>query len=485
MCAQQQLRRLAVGAGDDEESWAGGLTPTLFWDHHEPLLRSGPHGVEPTAKALLVQQRLQRSSPAAAAVAAAGGGAGNGAAMRSQGSSGRPLRPRRGSSGLSDSPSACGAARGSRLQGVQRDRHHPAPRGCVSSTASYQEQQQVLPGVFWLGGMSVVVGGLAVGVGARQVWQQVDAVLVCGSVLHPALQQQWAAQQAAAAERWVSAPLVGVFSRSLGKQEVAGGCHDKHNMRLSSSFGGGEVQRTGVEGCDGAGALSDQVEELVFSKEEVVSGDDAGQQGVGGQVGRDSMSSCSSRRRSRSCSPVRKGGMLSELLKCPGARTTGACEAAAAVRSGRTCVESTHAGCSSWGGSVGQGGLADGEELLRGSSLKRQGFCDRLRDGAEGLGGSGRERGAAQQRLLWLSVQSSKVARGSLKQHLQAALEFLSDHLSAGHRVLITDMEGEQGGRHVCEMGDGKEGVGPATVHFIGRVQSRFRSITLHLQSCY
>ncbi|GMH03341.1 hypothetical protein Nepgr_005180 [Nepenthes gracilis] len=31
------------GAGDDEESWARGLTPNLFWDHAYDLINSGPH----------------------------------------------------------------------------------------------------------------------------------------------------------------------------------------------------------------------------------------------------------------------------------------------------------------------------------------------------------------------------------------------------------------------------------------------------------
>ena len=384
-----------------------------------------------------MQQRLQLGAQAAAA----GGGGGG---VRAKGLR-RPLRSRRGSSGTPESPTACAAARESGWQGVQRDKHHPAPKGCVGN-ATYQQQQQVLPGVFWLGGLQVAVGCLAVGVGPPQVWQQVDAVLVCGSVLHPALQQDWAAQQSAAVDRCVSAPLVGVLSRSLGSLQGGGGGDDSEgvngDIRLSSSLGRGRKEGVGHEMAADAVQSCEPAEELVFCKEEVVEGSEGFACGAGGgHVGRNS-SSCS---RSRSGSPGRKSGMLSELLKCPaGSVLTGLTGAAAAV-GGRSCCDSMCAGypCHVSCNGIMRGAAQPQQMQRSSSSLDRQSVCSVLSNG--GGGGGGRDAVRQQQRLLWLPVQSSKVERGSLKQHLQTALEFLSDHVSLGHRVLITDMDGELG----------------------------------------
>ncbi|KAL6770411.1 hypothetical protein ACKKBF_B31160 [Auxenochlorella protothecoides x Auxenochlorella symbiontica] len=41
------------GAGDDEETWAGGLSPEVMWQHHRQLLEAGPAGAEARAARLM------------------------------------------------------------------------------------------------------------------------------------------------------------------------------------------------------------------------------------------------------------------------------------------------------------------------------------------------------------------------------------------------------------------------------------------------
>ncbi|PSC72713.1 initiator tRNA phosphoribosyl [Micractinium conductrix] len=57
------------GAADDEESWAGGLTPHLMWRHLRSLLSAGPGGIEPLLRRLqaerLAEQRAARQLQAA------------------------------------------------------------------------------------------------------------------------------------------------------------------------------------------------------------------------------------------------------------------------------------------------------------------------------------------------------------------------------------------------------------------------------------
>ena len=53
------------GAGDDEESWAGKLTPTLLWREREALVAAGPAGVQQLVSLLVraaARGMLARSS---------------------------------------------------------------------------------------------------------------------------------------------------------------------------------------------------------------------------------------------------------------------------------------------------------------------------------------------------------------------------------------------------------------------------------------
>lgn len=66
------LNRLAAmfryipGAGDDEETWAQGLTPGMFWNNLNELLEPGPVGISERAAGLLqgAQYSTQRSTQA-------------------------------------------------------------------------------------------------------------------------------------------------------------------------------------------------------------------------------------------------------------------------------------------------------------------------------------------------------------------------------------------------------------------------------------
>ncbi|XP_078431909.1 initiator tRNA phosphoribosyl transferase family protein [Wolffia australiana] len=53
--------RYVPGAGDDEESWAGGLSPGLFWSHALELVRSGPDHCNRRVAELVEKDRVYRA----------------------------------------------------------------------------------------------------------------------------------------------------------------------------------------------------------------------------------------------------------------------------------------------------------------------------------------------------------------------------------------------------------------------------------------
>jgi len=53
--------RCIPGAGDDEESWARGLTPTLFWKHSYDLLDAGPDHCNQLVADIVEKDRVYRS----------------------------------------------------------------------------------------------------------------------------------------------------------------------------------------------------------------------------------------------------------------------------------------------------------------------------------------------------------------------------------------------------------------------------------------
>ncbi|KAK9861209.1 hypothetical protein WJX84_005976 [Apatococcus fuscideae] len=60
--AEPQPYEYVPGAGDDEESWAHGLTPALLFQHAEELISAGPAGMEGLVKQLVTQSQAGGSS---------------------------------------------------------------------------------------------------------------------------------------------------------------------------------------------------------------------------------------------------------------------------------------------------------------------------------------------------------------------------------------------------------------------------------------
>ncbi|GLI70274.1 hypothetical protein VaNZ11_015206 [Volvox africanus] len=137
------------GAGDDEESWAAGLTPPVFWAHYTELLQAGPTGVHKS-----VRQILQREANALAER-----GTNSGILAEAVMATSTPL---------------CTAP---------TDQHHLLPAGCRGGGGA------LLPrpgGQFFIGPTGFALGDLASGA-APGCWEQVDAVLSCGIHEHPSM----------------------------------------------------------------------------------------------------------------------------------------------------------------------------------------------------------------------------------------------------------------------------------------------------------
>jgi hypothetical protein len=63
------------GAGDDEESWAMGLTPALFWDHHDHILEYASQDTVEERIREIVARDKQRRTQGLAELTAGGEGA--------------------------------------------------------------------------------------------------------------------------------------------------------------------------------------------------------------------------------------------------------------------------------------------------------------------------------------------------------------------------------------------------------------------------
>jgi len=171
------------GAGDDEESWAGGLTPALFWANCGLLLGSGPMGVEGAALQLVQQHRSWPFGTSAASSTNSTLQLMVGEQQQQQYADGQ----------LSVSSSG-------NVKQFLVGKHHPAPQGCVSDRAVGAGGTRVVraaPGAFWLGSTGLAIGNLHEST-ASDVWRAVDAVLCCGTGLAPALLQEYQAMQVAA-----------------------------------------------------------------------------------------------------------------------------------------------------------------------------------------------------------------------------------------------------------------------------------------------
>ncbi|GMH35991.1 hypothetical protein BSKO_03859 [Bryopsis sp. KO-2023] len=129
------------GAGDDEESWALGLKPTILWAHHQDLVECGPHNIESRVSHLVEESH---------------------------------------SNGIT--------TQGSRLPGlcVATDSHHLVPKGC-SSVGNHPHMQE--HGFFWIGRSNLALGNFEAG-RPLGIWSHVDAVLNCGSKEHESLKME-------------------------------------------------------------------------------------------------------------------------------------------------------------------------------------------------------------------------------------------------------------------------------------------------------
>lgn len=159
-----------TGAGDDEESWACGLTPNLFWEHCERLLAAGPDGVRSAAVELVLAATpqkarfLHRRVHQRRAAAEAGGGGGVAHALASCADEQRQLAS-----------------------------HCLPPQGCCGEVAALGvAPQQLGHGLHLLGGTRLALGD-GEAAAAPLVWRHADAVLFCGPALPPSLEGEWCA----------------------------------------------------------------------------------------------------------------------------------------------------------------------------------------------------------------------------------------------------------------------------------------------------
>lgn len=415
------------GAGDDEESWAVGLTPALFWQHCDVLLRCGPSNIRLLVKQLVQLNKSASFGGASASLAAAAVRGLAAAPTTSSSCSGRPMSPLGPGRSASSSGGSSTLHAASSVPSMLTDKHHPAPQGCGGAGGPALHVMPAAPGAFWVGSTGLAIGNLE-GASAADVWRSVDAVLCCGTTMVPALQREYQAMRLAAA-RTPAVPAVPAVSSSapttssgwIRRQQQS---KDKQHAKqpaadkpLSSTFCTSssaahshwvrQQQQMAVAGAADSTVAADQPA-LEFSK-------------VNGAQAR---------------KPVRKGGMLSALLS-----KAGGSAAAAAAGSGSTTAAEAPAGPS-----LEHAGSDASSDASSACSSSYYSVCseDGVAVGAglyssNGSSGSG----SALPRLKWLPIESAKRDRSSLKQHLQESLEFVSAHLAAGHTVLLHDVEGE------------------------------------------
>ncbi|KXZ52061.1 hypothetical protein GPECTOR_10g1084 [Gonium pectorale] len=169
------------GAGDDEESWAAGLTPAVFWAHYPRLLRAGPAGVHDAVRKLLQQE--------AAALAAHGT---NSSIVATHGSA-----PASGDSAFAAAAAQAAVAVAEPTAAgyvAPTDDHHLLPSGCRRSAGASAVPVAGPGGMYFLGNTRIALGDLSAGA-APDVWLHVHAVLSCGVQQHPSMaaEVQWLA----------------------------------------------------------------------------------------------------------------------------------------------------------------------------------------------------------------------------------------------------------------------------------------------------
>ncbi|KAL3137186.1 hypothetical protein ABBQ32_006750 [Trebouxia sp. C0010 RCD-2024] len=175
------------GAGDDEESWAEGLTPGLFWKHQQELIQAGPHGISHAVAHLL-----------------------EGLEQKKMDSLGRSLSMARLSSRTS--------------QGVTTDKHHPAPGGVEVSRTTLPAH-----GLIWLGTTRMALGPAAAA-DPSYIWQHVDAVLNAAT---PSLEEVKASSSATESSALECPSEVSLVGRDTEAAECADKAGKGNYLRLA------------------------------------------------------------------------------------------------------------------------------------------------------------------------------------------------------------------------------------------------------------
>jgi hypothetical protein len=243
------------GAGDEEESWAHGLTPELMWRHRRELLAAGLDGIQAAVARLLSgqqqgqqgQQGLPQELQTAAAAQQQGEQQGEqqqqqqqqqqaaGAppapiAIKPKWVTARPLPAGEGQhclrplgcrqAGPAAAPASAAVAAGVSVSG--RGSGGGSGSGSSAATNGSSAGAAVGPaltaatgagagapaGMHFLGDTGLAVGAAAVGA-APAVWGFVDAVLNVGLREHPGMAQERAQPQAAAAHAATAAAVPG------------------------------------------------------------------------------------------------------------------------------------------------------------------------------------------------------------------------------------------------------------------------------------
>ncbi|GIL59799.1 hypothetical protein Vafri_14523 [Volvox africanus] len=384
------------GAGDDEESWAAGLTPPVFWAHYTELLQAGPTGVHEA-----VRQILQTEAQA----------------LAERGTNSSILAE----TVMTTSTSLCTAP---------TDQHHLLPAGCRGGGGV------ILPGPggqFFIGSTGFALGDLASGA-APGCWEQVDAVLSCGIHEHPSMvgEPRWQYGRLpesleAVAEAELETPEEQGFAAAAAAAaigvEAGPGPGQPHGHAIAANA-------TDVEGAN-TGAAVGQAPLVGI---------------VSGPTGLAALEA------SRSCEavedPERKvEGILGEFSFLPpflgctdGPDLAARCLAASSKGGGNDMAHDPLGGVAVVGPRKQQRSHRHHYHHCHHHNHNHQHDQDQHHHAR-------RHRPAP--RYLHLPVQHFKYSRTSLIQHLDAALGFLSYHLSQGRKVLIHDTNGAFGTREI------------------------------------
>ncbi|CAD7702181.1 unnamed protein product [Ostreobium quekettii] len=193
------------GAGDDEESWAAGLTPELLWKHKQDIVSSGPAAVHAFVASIADSTRVTSENGSGVATSTetcctrhSGSDAGEemGATMvthqLSQSLDGFAVccidgtiasRCKNGApASQSNAPSRELSAMLKEPPETQTDAHHLRPSGCGTPPSDI-DRAAASGVVHMIGDLGIGLGDYAAG-SSPYVWQHVDAVLNCGTQRH-------------------------------------------------------------------------------------------------------------------------------------------------------------------------------------------------------------------------------------------------------------------------------------------------------------